>query len=247
MKALLASIACVTATPATSLSAQAAPEPIRDNSFLVEEAYNQDRSVAQHIATFTDYRDALWALTFTDEWPLGGVQDQLSVGFTLLGDQPDQDGEAASFAVNYRRQVLGSVECAYIVSPRISLFGAAGSSGTAPFALQLNLPASVTLGRSLVSHWNLGGTVGAVPATLNAGASLVWLALPWMNVLFEGVYQGAAGQAPAFTVNPGVRWAFNVGATQIVPGVALPLAVGDTGADGVFLYLSVEHPFGPTE
>lgn len=247
MKALLASIACVAAAPATPLSAQAASEPIRDNSFLVEEAYNQDRNVVQHIATFTDQRDGLWALTFTDEWPVAGVRNQLSVGLTLVGDQPGSAGEVASFALNYRRQLLGSVEGAYVVSPRLSVLGDAGSGGAAPFALQVNLPASVTLGRSLVSHWNLGGTVGAGLPTLNAGVSLVWLALPWMNVLLEGVYQGVDGEGPGYTVNPGVRWALNVGSTQVVPGLAFPLAMGDEGADGVFLYLSVEHPLGLAE
>ena len=45
--------------------------PIQDNSFLVEEAYNQEDGVVQHISTFerlTNSRD--WVYTQTDEWPL---------------------------------------------------------------------------------------------------------------------------------------------------------------------------------
>ena len=36
---------------ASRLPAQA-PVPIRDNSFLIEEAYNQEWGVVQHVATF---------------------------------------------------------------------------------------------------------------------------------------------------------------------------------------------------
>lgn len=226
--------------------AQEAAEPIRDNSFLIEEAYNQDRNVVQHIGTFTDIWEGGWALTFTDEWPLDGVLNQMSVGLFVVGDQAQGGENFTAVAFNYRRQLLGSVEGAYIVSPRLSLLGDVGSSGGAPFALQMNLPASVVLGRAFVSHWNLGGTVGVGPTTLNAGASVVWLALPWMNLLVEGLYIGADGQPPSFTLNPGVRWAINLDSAQLVPGVAFPIDLGNRAGNGLFLYLSFEHPIGPT-
>src|SRR5262245_17587450 len=49
------------------------PEPpIADNSFLIEEAYNQEAGVVQHISVFQrDWRSSAWAYSFTQEWPLG--------------------------------------------------------------------------------------------------------------------------------------------------------------------------------
>ena len=47
------------------------PGPIRDNSFLVEEAYNQDPGVVQHLQLFIwNWKSGGWAWTFTQEWPV---------------------------------------------------------------------------------------------------------------------------------------------------------------------------------
>lgn len=231
----------------TALRCQSAPEPIRDNSFLIEEAYNQDRNVVQHIGTFADTRSGVWAASFTDEWPLESVRNQLSVGLTFVDN--DAGGEFGVFAFNYRRQLVGNPDAALIVSPRLSLFADVGSARRSPYAMQLNIPVTAVVSGALVSHWNLGGTVGAGggPAIMNAGVSVVWLALPWMNFLAEGLFLGASGEAPTYVVSPGVRWAFYLGAMQVVPGIAFPLDVQNKGDDALFLYLSFEHPFGPTD
>jgi hypothetical protein len=219
--------------------------PIRDNSFLIEEAYNQDRNVVQHIATFTDTRDGDWAFNFTDEWPVGSVRDQLSVGVLLV--DADATGEIGALALNYRRQLVGNPDAAVIVSPRLSLFADLGNDSGSPFALQGNLPVTAVLSGSLVTHWNVGALLRSGPPIVNAGASVVWLALPWMNFLVEGVFLGESGHQPAYVVSPGVRWAVNLGAVQVVPGVAFPLALENRDNDAVFLYLSIEHPFGHTD
>lgn len=224
---------------------QAAPAPIRDNSFLIEEAYNQDRGVVQHIGTFADRHDGLWVFTLTDEWPMHDVKDQMSVGLEL-GDF-GTGATTGNLALNYRHQLVGNPEAAVIFSPRVSLLGDLGSAAQTPFALQVNLPLTAVVTGSIVTHWNAGITLGAGPATLNAGASAVWLTLPWMNVLVEGLYIGAPGEEPNLVVSPGVRWAVNLGAVQVVPGVAYPVNLSERADDQLFLYLSVEHPFGPTE
>src|SRR5687767_6157297 len=57
----------------------AAPSPIRDNSFLIEEAYNQPWGVVQHVSTFQRVRGAFgWGATFTQEWPAPSERHQLS-------------------------------------------------------------------------------------------------------------------------------------------------------------------------
>lgn len=58
-----------------------AVEPgIQDNSFLVEEAYNQNFGVVQHISSFTRFWDSKdWNYSFTQEWPVpGDERHQLS-------------------------------------------------------------------------------------------------------------------------------------------------------------------------
>jgi hypothetical protein len=57
-----------------------APPGIQDDSFLVEEAYNQERGMVQHINTFSrmwNSKDLIY--TFTQEWPMpGDPRHQLS-------------------------------------------------------------------------------------------------------------------------------------------------------------------------
>jgi hypothetical protein len=267
-----AGVAAVTALLALLLAAPfagAQDEPIADNSFLIEEAYNQESGVVQHINAFS--RDAAsgdWVYTFTQEWPLHGLKHQIS--YTL----PVQDvhsglASAAGIgdvALNYRYQAT-SGESAVAFAPRFSLLVPTGQwrhrLGNGGIGLQLNLPLSWEWGSRLVTHWNAGYThtfsareiSGGRAGThaVNLGQSFVWLAHPRFNVLLETVYtraQAVAGDratesSDALFVSPGIRWAHNFkSGLQIVPGVAFPIGVGPSSGDhGVFLYLSFEHPF----
>jgi hypothetical protein len=236
----------LTGVPA-GLGAQVAPRPIQDNSFLIEEAYNQDRNVVQHIGTLTLGQAGGWVFNFTDEWPLGGPRDQGSVGVTVLNGSGATSFGALAF--NYRRQVVGGVDAAIAMAPRLSAlvaFGESEGQSRGGVAVQAMIPVTTVLSRAFVAHWNLGLTVGVGPTVLNAGASTVWLALPWMNFLVEGLYLGIHGKEATWVVSPGVRWAVNLGSVQVVPGVALPFELTRGENSGVLLYLSVEHPFGPT-
>lgn len=52
---------------------------IQDNSFLVEEAYNQEAGIVQHISTFQIQRGTSdFDASFTQEWPVGSIKHQLS-------------------------------------------------------------------------------------------------------------------------------------------------------------------------
>lgn len=81
------------------------PGCIQDNSFLVEEAYNQEEGVVQHINTFTRFRQSQdWIYTFTQEWPVGGLQHQFSYTLPWQRIQAAPDGRrgAGDIALNYR-------------------------------------------------------------------------------------------------------------------------------------------------
>jgi hypothetical protein len=243
---------------------------IQDNSFLVEEAYNQEKGVVQHINTFSYYADSRdWSYTFTQEWPVGGQRNQFS--YTLSSVRPgafaSQGGGFGDAVINYRYQALGSGETRVAFSPRLSLIVPSGNSdlghGYGGTGIQTNLPLSVVLHPKLVSHWNAGATYvpharnsagdRAAIWSYNAGQSFIWLANPRFNVMLETYYLNAQSvSAPGRTewskalfLNPGIRWAYNFSnGLQVVPGLAMPIGVGPSaGEKGVFVYLSFEHPF----
>src|ERR1700690_1394792 len=97
--------------------------PIQDNSFLVEEAYNQEDGVVQHISLFQKLSTGDWAFTQTDEWPLRSLKNQLSitVAATHSADCPASGGGWGDTAMNYRYQLIGSGDTKYAVAPRLSL------------------------------------------------------------------------------------------------------------------------------
>ncbi|MGH7568439.1 MAG: transporter [Gemmatimonadales bacterium] len=237
---------------------------IADNSFLLEEAYNQEPGVVQHISAFLRPRGAgTWVYAFTQEWPLFGQTSQLS--FTVPVERAGRTG-LRDIAVNYRYQLAGT-ETRVSVAPRLSVLLPTGDEakglGTGAAGLQVNLPVSVTLAPRVVTHWNAGATLTpdansplgdeATTTEYNLGASVIWLARSTFNVLVEVVWSrgetvtgpGATARAEALFVNPGVRWAHNFpSGLQIVPGIAFPIGVGQSrGEDALFLYLSFEHPF----
>jgi hypothetical protein len=246
--------------------ATAPPEPISDNSFLIEEAYNQEPGVVQHISTFTRSRGGSWLYTFTQEWPVKSMKHQFSYTLTALtaANNPAVRG-LGDISLNYRYQLVANDKVA--IAPRLSLSLPTGDSkkalGVGGVGFQTNLPISVTHSSNFVTHWNAGATFipgaknsdseKAFVRGFNLGQSSIWLARPRFNVLVETVwnsFQTVVHQRQTETVysllvNPGVRWAYNFkSGLQIVPGVSVPIGVGPSrGQRGVLFYLSFEHPF----
>jgi hypothetical protein len=244
---------------------ESAPASISDNRFLVEEAYNQESGVVQHIFNYRRGRDGEWLATFTQEWPAGGQLDQISYTLPLQSSR-DASASLGDAAINYRRQVLGRGEDPVWFSPRLSLVVPSGSArkgtGAGGPGLQLNLPLSVRVNRGLVTHWNAGvSTTRARNAlgrrstvrSVSAGASAIWLAAPTLNLMLESVWDrtealddtGLRAAEDHFVILPGLRGALNLSHDlQIVPGIGVPIGIGPSrGERDLFLYLSFEHPF----
>ena len=263
-------IPCAAHQPPQNSEEQHAPGPIQDNSFLIEEAYNQEDGVVQHISYFqklTNTGD--WVYTQTDEWPLRSYKHQLSL--TLSGTHSgDFQGSGAGWgdtAVNYRYQLVGSGETKLAVAPRLSLLLPTGNHilgrGYGGAGIQTNLPVSIQHSKHWVTHWNAGATwvpkarnehdetSGTV--AVNLGQSVVWLATTRVNFLVETLWataQKVSGpQRTAWSqdlyISPGIRWAYNFkSGLQIVPGLAMPIGIGPcAGEKGMVMYLSFEHPF----
>ncbi len=144
----------------------AAQPGIQDNSFLVEEAYNQNFGVVQHISSFTRFFDSKdWNYTFTQEWPVpGDERHQLSYTLSALhsGGLPGSGVGIGDVFLNYRYQLVGNGDTRVAFSPRVSLIFPTGDvtegRGMGSFGLQTSLPLSVVLNKKLVSHWNAGAT-----------------------------------------------------------------------------------------
>ena len=106
--------------PAEKPSAKKADEPfaITDNSFLVEEAFNQEAGIFQNIVGAT-FVHSLWAFNFTQEWPVTSQPHQLS--FTLSALDNGTGSGVGDTLVNYRYQALTEGPGRPAFSPRASL------------------------------------------------------------------------------------------------------------------------------
>src|SRR5215475_667041 len=83
---------------------------IQDNSFLIEEAYNQEPGVVQHINLFQrNWRTGEWLATFTQEYPASGIRHQLSytVAYLRIDDSTGEATGLGDLALNYRYQLVG--------------------------------------------------------------------------------------------------------------------------------------------
>lgn len=237
-------------------------ERIEDNSFLIEEAYNQEAGVIQHISAFQYMKGRTWLYTFTDEWPVPGQKHQLSTTIPVLKNSETGLGD---LALNYRYQAIFRNRFAF--SPRFSLILPTGNwkkgLGAGVPGYQLSLPFSYLLATKIATHYNLGVTF--TPNAKNAngskfdqvvynyGLSVILLLNKNFNFMFEvagnRTYIKAANTSTIISnslfINPGLRYAINFkSGLQIVPGLAVPVGLGSSkGSSGIFLYLSFEHPF----
>jgi len=250
-------------------TAQEFSEAIEDNSFLIEEAYNQEDGVVQHIFNgyyLRDTRDVTYS--FTQEWPMGGQTHQFSytIAFLSFSGRPGGLGDAQ---INYRYQLWGEKEWCWF-APRLSIVLPTGKSadglGSGVFGIQLNLPASKRWTNEFVAHVNVGTTIlpnvesttsggNSVRRTLrtySVGTSGIYLVSGNVNLMLEVLYNYSASISESGTlefssgtiVSPGFRCAINIGQFQIVPGLAIPISFTSTARDvNFFAYVSFEHPF----
>ena len=218
---------------------------IADNSFLIEEAYNQEAGVVQHIFTFArPASGSEFVSTFTQEWPVKSIRHQLS--YTIPVQRAFDSKGVGDVMVNYRYQWIGDGESRLAVSPRVSFIAPTGSErkglGSGAAGLQLMLPVSTFVTPRIVAHSNVGATF--IPSRdvrqYILGQSFIWLATERVNPLVEVLWTSD----PSLVINPGVRWSHDLAHhTQLVPGIAFPITLRPRFDRGVFIYLSIEHPF----
>lgn len=244
--------------------------PIEDNSFLIEEAYNQGPRVVQHIVTWMRPRGGgVWEAGFTQEWPAASQRHQVSYTIPVHRLPGSGGGELGlgDVALHYRFQWLGIGGGSVAFAPRVSVLLPTGDAsrgfGEAGAGLQFNLPHSQTLAPRWVMHTNAGltlvregrvdGISGSPPVTVSGsrtyhlGMSWIWLATPRLNFMLEALGERTELSRPeeSVLISPGVRWSHDFASgLQIVPGIAVPIGIGPSRGDrSILLYVSFEHGF----
>ena len=236
--------------------------PIRDNSFLVEEAFNQEKGVIQHICLLRmndEFEPQLFS--FTQEWPLFSEKHQLSYTLPVSGFNSHSDNPVLeNILLNYRYQLVGNEKI--FLSPRITaiLPGQKRDFHRYSSGVEFNLPLSVPLGKFWIAHVNAGANyiteeilkagLKTYNRTFTSGLSVIYQPAFNFNLLSEFIYSLESSRfnfndynTTSFTWNPGLRAAANFkSGLQIVPGFSVPVEISEGSCEAGFLfYLSFEH------
>lgn len=236
---------------------------VQDNSCLVEEAYNQEAGVVQHIGCLRRQgRD--WFFNFTQEWPIGSQAHQFSytLPYTWLRGEGQKAQGIGDVLLNYRYQAIYESAAAPAFAPRFSAILPTGSwekgTGNGSYGYQLLLPVSKIVSDRVTLHANAGVTSyfdvqGRKPTSYLVGASVIYAVTRDFNLMLESLHEWSETvnetreieREKAFTISPGARYGFNLPAGQLVVGASLPIRlVKGTSPDyGIMLYTSFEHNF----
>ncbi|MBM3838815.1 MAG: transporter [Verrucomicrobia bacterium] len=234
---------------------------IMDNSFFVEEAYNQETGVVQHIFNGIYGVDRLpgpddksLALVFTQEWPVFSQTHQFSytVPYYFAETAGQSDNGFGDVLLNYRYQAYFSEDTLRAFAPRFSLVLPTGNNddglGEDTVGYQWNLPFSTAVGDSWFAHANAGLTylpdAGPSPGNdllhYNVGASAIYaptrnlhFMLEWIGLWNEG--PGASGGLERefeAILAPGIRRAFDLANdSQLVIGLGVPIGLTSSAPD----------------
>jgi hypothetical protein len=255
------------------LGALIASEPlakgIQDNSFFIEEAYNQEPGVVQHIFNlaidFTNGSREI-APSFTQEWPVFSQTHQFS--YTIPYLFTEDGNRIEDMRLNYRLQALMEGKYTPAFAPRLSLVLPTGDSdngfGIGVVGYEFNLPFSKIVSDRWTLHFNAGMSVfpnahqSRDLTNYNIGASAIYAISRDFNLMLETLVasnedvaedvfgiEASVERGTTAIISPGARYAFNLpNDTQIVVGAALPIGLTSDSPDwGMFLYFSLEQPF----
>jgi hypothetical protein len=234
---------------------------IMDNSFLVEEAYNQETGVVQHIFNGIyavqhpgGDEGQSWNMAFTQEWPLFSQTHQFS--YTIPYNFIRQDGHWedgwGDILLNYRYQAYYDETTLTAFAPRASLVLPTGKTrfafGENTVGGQFNLPFSTALNDRWAINLNAGTTFlpnaasaqGRDVLDFNLGGSMIFAVSSDFHLMLEWVgywlQSGEPGLALRYNctsfISPGMRTAVNFSnGSQLVFGLAMPIGLTPSSPD----------------
>jgi hypothetical protein len=267
MRCRIRAIAIFLAVSRPLSAAEPLAKGVQDNSFFVEEAYNQEPGVVQHIFNLAIvFANGEYNITpsFTQEWPVFSQTHQFSysIPYTFI----NHDNGFADIRLNYRLQALMETDRVPAFAPRLSLVLPAGDEhkgfGNGVVGYETNLPFSKIVSDRVTLHFNAGGSIfpdahGHDLTNYNLGASAIYAVTRDWNLMLETVagwnenvdlatsVGTRVNRSTVALISPGMRYAFNCPHDlQIVVGAAVPVGLTSDSPDwGLFFYLSFEHPF----
>lgn len=230
---------------------------VEDNSFLLEEAYNQNPGEIQLIQRYQTFQHERPEYGVEIEAPITDNTHQFSLAIGRQENLSDLEVGYRFQAINVEGKML--TEGLRIILPTGSLRNESDHGVVGYEWLQ---SATVVFNEKISNHWNLGVRVypnAESPSTSDdrtltnfiGGTSLVYYYQEDLNFLLEGLFEseemiddrGEIESEVRFTLNPGVRFAWNIDwqKSQIVPGIAFPVVFNDEKTNpGVFFYFSWE-------
>ena len=270
---VIACLLAVAVLPSRIHASEPLAKGIQDNSFFIEEAYNQEPGVVQHIFNlpidFTNGSREI-APSFTQEWPVFSQTHQFSYTIPYIFTEDDNGME--DMRLNYRLQALTENEHTPAFAPRLSLVLATGDRdkgfGAGVVGYETNLPFSKIVSDRWTLHFNAGMSVFPNAhdshhlTNYNVGASAIYAVSRDFNLMLETVarwnddiaegafvFEETVDRTTTAIVSPGARYAFNfANDAQLVIGAALPIGLTSDSPDwGVFFYCSFEHWFTRTD
>src|SRR4029077_20718933 len=129
------------------IAAEPLAKGIQDNSFFIEEAYNQEPGVVQHILNVPiNFINGSREITpsFTQEWPVFSQTHQFS--YTIPYAFTENDNGMEDMRLNYRLQAFMEDKYTPAFAPRLSLVLPTGDSdkgfGAGVVGYEFNLPFS---------------------------------------------------------------------------------------------------------
>ena len=149
---------------ATSIAAEPLAKGIQDNSFFIEEAYNQEPGVVQHILNVPfNFTNGSREITpsFTQEWPVFSQTHQFS--YTIPYAFTEDHNGMEDMRLNYRLQALTEGERTPAFAPRFSLVLPTGDPdkdlGVGSVGYETNLPFSKIVSDRWTLNFNAGMSV----------------------------------------------------------------------------------------
>jgi hypothetical protein len=269
---VIACLLAVAVLPSRIHASEPLAKGIQDNSFFIEEAYNQEPGVVQHIFNlpidFTNGSREI-APSFTQEWPVFSQTHQFSYTIPYIFTEDDNGME--DMRLNYRLQALTEDEYTPAFAPRLSLVLPTGDRdkgfGAGVVGYETNLPFSKIVSDRWTLHFNAGMSVFPNVrdnhlTNYNLGASAIYAVSRDFNLMLETVagwnddiaegafaFEETVDRTTTAIISPGARYAFNLpNDAQLVIGAALPIGLTSDSPDwGMFFYCSFEHSFTRTD
>jgi len=252
----------------TAIASEPLAKGIQDNSFFIEEAYNQEPGVVQHILNVPiNFINGSREITpsFTQEWPVFSQTHQFS--YTIPYAFTEDDNGMEDMRLNYRVQALTEDKYTPAFAPRLSLVLPTGDPdkdlGVGSVGFETNLPFSKIVSDRWTLNFNAGMSVFPDArnhdlTNYNLGASAIFAVsrdlnlmletvAGWNDDIAEGVFspEASVNRSTTAIISPGARYAFNLpNDAQLVVGLGLPIGLTSESPDwGFFFYCSFEHPF----